>query len=72
MEQSLANMREAHQKVLAAAAALEGEIERLSCPLSQRLEAPMGETETAEYIGPQNAKRGSAKYHLATLLSPVL
>ena len=29
-------MREAHQKVLAAAAALEGEIERLSHPLSQR------------------------------------
>ena len=36
MEQSLANMREAHQKALAAAALLEGEIERLSCPLSQR------------------------------------
>ena len=29
-------MREAHQKALATAAALEGEIERLSCPLSQR------------------------------------
>ena len=29
-------MREAHQKVFATAAALEGEIERLSCPLSQR------------------------------------
>ena len=28
-------MREAHQKVLAVAAALKGEIERLSCPLSQ-------------------------------------
>ena len=28
-------MREAHQKVLAMAAALEGEIERLSCPLPQ-------------------------------------
>ena len=36
VEQSLANMREAHQKALATAAALEGEIERLSCPLSQR------------------------------------
>ena len=29
-------MREAHQKVLAMAAALEGEREMLSCPLSQR------------------------------------
>ena len=29
-------MREAHQKALAAAAALEGEIERLSCTLSRR------------------------------------
>ena len=36
LEQSLANVREAHQKALATAAALEGEIERLSCPLSQR------------------------------------
>ena len=36
VEWSLANMREAHQKALATAAALEGEIERLSCPLSQR------------------------------------
>ena len=34
MEQSLANVREAHQKALATAAALEGEIERLSCPIS--------------------------------------
>ena len=29
-------MREAHQKALAMAAALEGKIERMSCPLSQR------------------------------------
>ena len=36
IEQSLVIMREAHQKVLAMAAALEGEIERLSHPLSQR------------------------------------
>ena len=37
MEQSLVNVREAHQKVLAAAgAALEEEMERLSCPLSWR------------------------------------
>ena len=36
MEQSLANIREAHKKTLATAAALEGEIERLSHPLSQR------------------------------------
>ena len=36
VEQSLANMRETHQKVLAMAAALKGEIERLSYPLSQR------------------------------------
>ena len=36
VEQSLANVREAHQKALAVAAALEGEIERLSHPLSQR------------------------------------
>ena len=36
IEQSLATMREAHQKALAAAAALEGEIERLSHPLCQR------------------------------------
>ena len=32
IEKSLAPIREAHQKALAAAAALEGEIERLSCP----------------------------------------
>ena len=65
-------MREAHQKALAAAAALEGEIERLSCPLSQRwLEAPMGEAETTEYIDPWNTKRGGTKYHLATLLPPI-
>ena len=32
VKQSLATVREAHQKVLAAAAALEGEIERLSHP----------------------------------------
>ena len=37
VEQILASVREAHQKVLATAAALKGEIERLSCPLSQRL-----------------------------------
>ena len=36
VEQSLANVREAHQKALATAAILEEEIERLSCPLSQR------------------------------------
>ena len=36
VEQSLANVREAHQKALAMAAALEGGIERLSCPLSWR------------------------------------
>ena len=36
IEQSLATMREAHQKALAMAAALEGETERLSHPLSQR------------------------------------
>ena len=36
MELSLANMREAHQKAMATVASLEGEIERLSCPLSQR------------------------------------
>ena len=36
VEQSLANMREAHQKALAVAAALKGEIERLSHPLSWR------------------------------------
>ena len=61
-------------KTLATAAALEGEIERLSCPFprgSQRLEAPMREAETAEYIGPWNAKRGSAEYHLVTLLPPI-
>ena len=36
VEWSLANMREAYQKALATAAALEEEIERLTCPLSQR------------------------------------
>ena len=36
IEQSLATVREGHQKVLAMAAALEGETERLSHPLSQR------------------------------------
>ena len=36
IEWSLATVREAHQKALAAAAALEGEIERLSHPLSWR------------------------------------
>ena len=36
LEQSLANVREAHQKALATAAALEEEIERLSHPLFQR------------------------------------
>ena len=35
IEKSLATVREAHQKVLAAAATLKGEIERLSCPLPQ-------------------------------------
>ena len=35
IEKSLALIREAHQKVLATAAALKGEIERLSCPLPQ-------------------------------------
>ena len=35
IEKNLAPIREAHQKVLATAAALEGEIERLSCPLPQ-------------------------------------
>ena len=35
IEKSLAPIREAHQKALATAAALEGEIERLSCPLPQ-------------------------------------
>ena len=34
-ERSLATMQEAHQKALAAAAALKGEIERLSCRLPQ-------------------------------------
>ena len=33
MERSLAKVREAHQKALATAAALEEEIERLSCPI---------------------------------------
>ena len=33
VERSLANMREAHQKALATAAALEEEIDQLSCPL---------------------------------------
>ena len=36
VEQNLANVREAHQKVLATAASLEGEIERLSHPFSWR------------------------------------
>ena len=36
VEWSLANMRKAHQKALTAVAALEGEIERLCCPLSWR------------------------------------
>ena len=35
IEKSLAPIREAHQKALSATAALEGEIERLSCPLHQ-------------------------------------
>ena len=35
IERSLATVREAHQKALAVAAALEGEIERLSHPLLQ-------------------------------------
>ena len=49
VEHSLANMREAHQKALATAPFPRG---------SWRPEAPMEEAETAEYIGPQNAKRG--------------
>ena len=36
IEQSLGTMREAHQKVLAMGAALKGEIEMLSHPISQR------------------------------------
>ena len=35
LERSLANVREAHQKVLTMAAALEEEIEQLSCPLAR-------------------------------------
>ena len=66
-------MREAHQKALATAAILEGEIERLSCPLSQRwpvIRGSYGRSKACRVYRSMECKRGGAKYHLATLLPP--
>ena len=62
-ERSFAKVREAHHSALAVAAALEGEIEQLSCPPSganekHRLILAAG---TATDIGLRNGREGTAR-----------
>ena len=72
MERSLANAREAQQKALATVAALEEEIEQLSCPspgicqnygCNQRVG-------TAGHIDPEDGSKGTTRCNLKTALPP--
>ena len=73
VERSLAIVREAHQKALATAAALEGEIERLSHPspsVSQRQEQNQ-KVGTARHVEPWSRRGGIAGCDLAAALLPI-
>ena len=72
IEKSLAPIREAHQKVLAMAAALKGEIERLSCPLPQSwLEVrARSKSRDCQMHGARESKRRHCQVHFTDSPTP--
>ena len=72
VERSLATVREAHQKVLAMAAALEGEIERLNPPPSISWgQGQDQKVETTGHVEPWSRRGGIAGCDLAATLLPI-